>query len=106
MPMNNSPLILAAFFATGMVAMRLVTPEAPTRETIREVPTVVREFVREPCAADVARLYAGKPSPTTNERAARRLERDADGASYWAHSPQRAPLIDPRDVLIRQRIGK
>jgi len=70
----------------GLCAGLSLQVQRTPNEVIKEIPTVVREFVREPCAADVARLYAGS-APQTNQGAADRLEADAYVGTYWGRSP-------------------
>lgn len=70
----------------GLCAGLSLQPKPVSNEVIKEIPTIVREFVREPCAADLARLYAGS-APQTNQGAVDRLEADAYVGTYWGRAP-------------------
>ncbi|MBK9496453.1 MAG: hypothetical protein IPO08_18500 [Xanthomonadales bacterium] len=98
MPDNLEWIFASA--AIGLCIGLSLQPKHVPNEVIKEIPTVVREFVREPCEADLARLYAGS-GPQTAQGAADRLKADAYVGTYWGRSPVNVGRKDALDVLLR-----
>lgn len=98
MPDNLEWIFASA--AIGLCAGLSLQAKHVPNEVIKEIPTVVREFVREPCAADLAKLYAGG-APQTLLGAADRLKADAYVGTYWGRAPVNVGRKDALDVLLR-----